>query len=653
MLVARPFAADDAERPIRLSAAWLPTKEFTRLLRDVGDPYDRAHAFALAARINTLYSIVRAGSGHLGSSFSAADIVAWLLLQELRVPFQADGDVYFSSKGHDVPGLYAALIGLGALPEEQLHLLRRLHGLPGHPDVRIPYMHANTGSLGLGISKAKGMILADRLQGRRRRIFVLTGDGELQEGQNWEALAGAVQHSMSELTVIVDNNKLQSDTWIAAVSDLGDLEAKFQAFGWGALRCNGHSAQELDAAFALRRKEHPVGPAVIIADTVKGAGAATFAATSMRTGEWRYRFHSGAPGISDYLSAHREMVDALNALLARHGLAPVSLVNAELTIAAKPGGARLPDVYGRVLLDRARNHDQIIAMDADLVLDTGLIPFREALPERFIECGIAEQDMVSMAGGLSSHGLLPFVHSFACFLHARPNEQIYNNLSEGRKVVYVGSLAGLIPAAPGHSHQGVRDASALGAMPSLVLLEPGNTLETEAAVDYCIRCDSSVYLRLVSVPVPEEVEALGAVSLQVGVGSVVRNGGGIVVMGAGPVILGQMLCAAQLLARQGIEPTLINFPWLNRVAPGWLGEVAARAQHIFVVENQYTHGGQADLIARALLERSDDYMPRFAGIGLTELPKCGSDEEVLDAHGLSATRLVQQILDRIAAAQHS
>ncbi|MGQ4489320.1 hypothetical protein LRE75_00055 [Streptomyces sp. 372A] len=623
--------------------AWLPADEFTRILNGIPDRHDRSKAFADAARVNTLYSIMRAGSGHLGSSFSAADTVAWLLLEEMRSPFEPDGDVYFSSKGHDAPGLYAALIALGALPEDKLHQLRRLGGLPGHPDVSLPHMHANTGSLGMGISKAKGMILADRLIGANRRVYLLTGDGELQEGQNWEALAGAVHRDMGELTVIVDHNKIQSDTWVTEVSDLGDLQAKFAAFGWAVLRCDGNSAKDLDATLRLREKECAGRPAVIIADTVKGAGCTTFAATSMPEGEWRYRFHSGAPGVEDYLAAHRELVASVDGLLGRHGLAPLALTTAETVLPAKATGPKLPEVYGRALVERARTDERIVALDADLVLDTGLIPFSEALPDRFFECGIAEQDMVSMAGGLASRGLLPFAHSFSCFLHARPNEQMYTNATERRKVVYVGSLAGLIPAAPGHSHQAVRDISALGAIPGLVLLEPANSAETEAAVAFCAETDSSVYLRLVSTPVSEEAESLGAQPLETGRGRVVRPGGRTVAIGSGPIVLTQLLRAADLLAADGVGLTVVELPWLNRVDTAWLAETAATADELFVVENHYTHGGQADLIARALLELGADRVPSFAGIGLTDVPLCGTEAEVLDAHGLNAHTLATRI----------
>ena len=207
---------------------YVPLAELERLRVLDADPATRAAAFADACRLNVLYMIARAGSGHIGTSFSSIDVVSWLHLEVL-----ADGDRYFSSKGHDAPGLYAVLIALGRLPFEKLDRLRRLGGLPGHPDVlTTPEVVTNTGSLGMGVSKAKGFVLADRLAGRSGRVFVLTGDGELQEGQFWESLASAANRGLHEITVIVDHNKIQSDTWVADVSDLGELESKVRSFGW-------------------------------------------------------------------------------------------------------------------------------------------------------------------------------------------------------------------------------------------------------------------------------------------------------------------------------------------------------------------------------------------------------------------------------------
>src|SRR5215813_1546358 len=256
-----------------LELRYVPVSEFARVRASSADAVRRTEAFAALARINTLYMIAGAWSGHIGTSFSSLDIMSWLFLNELRdLDKGADAcDIFFSSKGHDAPALYSVLIGLGLLPADALHQLRRIGGLPGHPHVETPYIQANTGSLGMGISKAKGMALANRLAGTTRRIFVLTGDGELQEGQFWESLGSAANLRLGEIVAIIDHNKIQSDTWVRNVSDLGDVEAKLRAFGWHVSRCDGHDPAALQRTF---RSLDAVTdrPKVVIADTVKGRG---------------------------------------------------------------------------------------------------------------------------------------------------------------------------------------------------------------------------------------------------------------------------------------------------------------------------------------------------------------------------------------------
>ncbi|HXK18058.1 MAG TPA: 1-deoxy-D-xylulose-5-phosphate synthase N-terminal domain-containing protein, partial [Polyangiaceae bacterium] len=209
---------------------WVGPAELRRLRELEVGPASRAQLLADACRLNALYMIARAGSGHIGSSFSSLDIVTWLHLEELN----RDGGrgLYFSSKGHDAPGLYSLLIALEQLPLESIHRLRQLDGLPGHPDVGTAGIVTNTGSLGMGISKAKGFALAQRFLDQPGRIYVLTGDGELQEGQIWESLISAANLKLHEICAIVDHNKLQSDTFVEKTSSLGDLPAKFQSFDW-------------------------------------------------------------------------------------------------------------------------------------------------------------------------------------------------------------------------------------------------------------------------------------------------------------------------------------------------------------------------------------------------------------------------------------
>src|SRR5262249_52881345 len=186
----------------RVRAAALPQDEKLALLADF-------------CRLNALVTVKRAGSGHLGSSFSAMDVVSFLLFEELNTRAlgweHPDRDVYFSSKGHDVPGLYAGLYALGVIPTGRLLRLRRLGGLDGHPGVGVPGIEANSGSLGMGISKGRGIAWAKRQLDRGGRVVVMTGDGELQEGQNYEGLQAAASEHLAKLTVVVDRNVLQSD----------------------------------------------------------------------------------------------------------------------------------------------------------------------------------------------------------------------------------------------------------------------------------------------------------------------------------------------------------------------------------------------------------------------------------------------------------
>jgi transketolase len=314
---------------------------------------------------------------------------------------------------------------------------------------------------------------------------------------------------------------------------------------------------------------------------------------------------------------------------------------------------RLVTAYSRELVRQAERHPNLVVLDADLVLDCGLIPFRKRFPERFVECGIAEQDMVSQAGGMALRGLLPIVHSFACFLSTRPNEQIYNNATERTKVIYVASLAGLLPAGPGHSHQSVRDISALGGVPDLVMVEPCSEVETEQALDFCVNeASSSSYIRLVSIPAETPYALPPDYRLAAGRGVVLREGRDAALVGYGPVLLTQAWRAAELLAREsGLEVAVINLPWLNRVDRQWLSGIAERYPWIFTLDNHYLHGGQGQLLLAELVELPERPLPRARRLGVTRIPLGGGNTEVLRAHHLDAEGLARQVREALAKAK--
>ncbi len=621
----------------------LVSREVFRAVRSgVGDPIARAELVADLCRINTLFMIMQAGSGHIGSSFSSTDIITWLWTEDLHDPNgdSADADVYFSSKGHDVPALYSLLIAIEKLGFDLLPRLRQLNGLPGHPDVGTPFIAANTGSLGMGISKAYGMARANRYTGRSGRIVVMTGDGELQEGQIWESLQPVANERLADITVIVDHNKFQSDTAVAAVSDLGDIEAKFRIFGWEVRRGDGHDFRVLRDAFAHFATVTDK-PKVFIADTIKGKGVSFM--EGIACGDQTYHFHAGAPSLDNYVKATRELIARVNDRLEALGQPPATLTAAPLPTRIVPKNPeKIVLAYGDELLEMARTRPEIVVMDADLLSDCGIEAFKAELPERFIECGIAEMHMVSAAGGMALRGMLPVVHSFACFLSTRANEQIYNNATEKKRIIYTATLAGLVPGGPGHSHQSVRDISAIGAVPGLVALEPCSEREARLAIRWAVEQNpDSTYLRFVNVPLDLPYTMPADYALQVGRGVTLRPGTDVAIIGYGTVLLTNAWRAADELAAQGISAAVIDLPWLNRIDDEWVKTLGGFGR-IVTLDNHYLEYGQGVMIGAALSRAG--VRSELSQIGLTEVPACGSNADVLAYHGLDAAGIARTVL---------
>lgn len=616
---------------------------FERVEKANASAFDKAALFANLARLNTLYMIANAGSGHIGSSFSSLDIVSWIYLNEL-----GPDDIYFSSKGHDAPGLYAVLTAVGKLPMDSIHLLRRLDGLPGHPDVHTPGMVTNTGSLGMGVSKAKGMAYARRREGRPSRFFVMTGDGELQEGQIWESLISAANVGYNEITVIVDHNKIQSDYSVERTSSLGDLSAKFAAFGWHVQEIDGHDLIAIERA--LRNAEKDTRPSVVIANTVKGRGVSFMEGVAIDSDVERFQFHSGAPKADDYTRAVQELLSLIN-----DGAERIGIVSPELESVRRSAGAAAPETvrlfpaYTEALLDAARKDKTIVALDADLVLDMGLEPFRAAFPDRFVECGIAEMDMVSQAGGMALMGLTPIVHSFSCFLATRPNEQIYNNATEHTKIVYVGGLSGVLPAGPGHSHQSVRDISCVGSIPGLAMVEPSHPDEVGPLFRWCTEThDRSSYLRLVSIPFEARHQPPKDWRPISGRGYRLRDGADAAIFAHGLVGVSQAMAAAERLSQTGFQARVVNLPFLNFVDTAWLVDEVQGVKLIATVENHYIRFGQGDVIASSLASAGALKEKGFTQIGLLDVPPSGANDEVLAKVSLSAESIAERVKRALA-----
>ena len=256
-------------------------------------------------------SVHSAKAGHPGGSLSAADLFTYLYFEELNVdpkdPKKADRDRFVLSKGHTAPGLYAALAEKGFFPKEDLITLRHTGSyLQGHPDMKcIPGVDMSSGSLGQGVSAAVGMAIAAKISGDDYRVYTLLGDGEIQEGQVWEAAMLASHHKLDNLLVIVDNNNLQIDGEITKVNSPYPIDKKFEAFNFHVINIDGNDFDQIDAAFK-EAKSVKGRPTVIIAKTVKGKGVSFM--------ENQAGWHGKAPNDEEFKIAMADLAKAGEAL---------------------------------------------------------------------------------------------------------------------------------------------------------------------------------------------------------------------------------------------------------------------------------------------------------------------------------------------------
>ena len=623
---------------------YIPLIEFDRILNSDLDSNDKIKLFSQACRINILYMIANAGSGHIGSSFSSVDIMSYLYINKV---FSHNNATFFSSKGHDAPALYSILIALNKIDFQNLDKLRKIDGLPGHPDIKTPHIVTNTGSLGMGISKAKGIITANRLDNVKKQVFVLLGDGELQEGQIWESIVSAVNFKLNELVIIVDHNKLQSDTLVKNVSDLGDLESKFKAFGLNVFRVDGNDIDKFDKLINQIDSASSKLPNVIIADTIKGKGVSFMEHTSIDSDVDLYKFHSGAPSSDNYFKGVDELVTNLNKLCDYMDISNINyeIKNFEEKVVNETD-TKLIESYSSFLIEFAKKDESIIALDADLILDTGLIPFKDIFSERFIECGIAEQDMVSFAGGLALNGKLPVVHSFSCFLSARPNEQMYNNATEKTKIIYVGSLAGVIPAGPGHSHQAVRDIATVGSIPGIIMVEPSSSEELGELMNWAFNISNlSTYIRLCSIPFKNKLKIPSGYKYERGKGFKSEGSGKLTILTYGPILINICSDVVVKLKDYGINCNLINLPFLNHVDKDWLISKIKSQDYIFHIENHFEIGGQSQIITKVIAESNMNI--KYHHHYISNIPPSGTNDEVLNNLNFNVEGIVEIILNKI------
>ena len=616
-------------------------------------------------RIHSLRATTAAGSGHPTSCCSAAELLAGVffhaMLFDPKNPNANSSDRFVLSKGHAAPALYAALAEAGVFPVSRLMTLRQFSSeLEGHPTPLVPGVDAATGSLGQGLSVGVGLALGQRLErgaggaspaptgtkntGREAgaptpRVYVMLGDGEMAEGNVWEAAAFAAHYGLDNLTAIVDVNALGQSERTMYKHDTEPYRRKFEAHGWQAEVIDGHDAAAVIAALD-RAKATSGRPQAIIARTEKGRGVSFLADKE----GWH-----GKPLSKDDLQKALAELGPLPEVAADDGR---SYARTNLPAPAdfpapappdyKPGQAvATREAYGTALKKLAAVHPKIVAVDGDVKNSTFVEWFGNAYPERFFQGYIAEQNIVGVGVGLCATGYTAFVASFACFL-SRAYDQVRMAGVTRSYLKLCGSHCGVSIGEDGPSQMGLEDLAMFRAVPGSVVLYPSDAVAAEQLTEAAARMPGISYIRTTRPKTP--VLYANDEAFPIPGFKVLRHSESdrAVVVTAGVTLI-EALKAYDELKAKGVNIRVIDLYCVKPIDGAALAaQVRAAGGRLITVEDHYPEGGLGEA-ALGALAGNDVALKSVRRLAVDGVPHSGKPEELLDEFGISARQIVRAV----------
>lgn len=586
----------------------------------------------------------RAGSGHPTSSMSAADLVAVLIADHLSLdpadPEMLGNDHLVVSKGHASPLLYASLCTIGLITEDQLSTYRQ-HGsvLEGHPTPAIPGVEVATGSLGLGLPIGVGMALAAReLDHTDSRTWVICGDSEMAEGSMWEAIEHAGWAGLSNLTAILDVNRLGQTGPTRHGWDVAAYQRRFAAADWHTTIVDGHDVAAIGDAY--REARRAPRPSVVIAQTHKG---------------------SGARETDDEVGKHGKPLDEPELAISELGdPEPMHVRPASPRIVVspirspEPGGLELPvwsrgdevstrDAFGEAAAALGRWRNDVVALDAEVSDSTRLAAFQDAVGARFFQMYIAEQLLVSVGIGMQVTGWRPILATFGAFA-SRAHDVLRMAAIGGADLCVVGSHAGVSIGPDGPSQMGLEDLAMMRALHGSSVVYPCDANQTATLLPLLVERPGVGYLRTTRGATP--VIYGSDDEFEVGGSAVLRSTehDTVVVVAAG-VTVHEALAAADQLSEADISVRVIDAYSIKPIDEATLRTAATEVGRIVVVEDHRPEGGLGEAVLSALAG-SD---ARVRHLAVRDLPGSATPEEQRQIHGLDAAAICAAVDELIAA----
>ena len=606
---------------------------------------------AYKLRLESLQMTTKAGSGHPTSALSAADLVAAIFFYAMQFDpnnfNNLDNDHFILSKGHASPVLYAVWKELGKLTDNQLLSYRQFGSeLEGHATLRFAYAEAATGSLGIGLSIGAGIALADRLDERENNCYVMMGDSELTEGSIWEAAEIAAYYKLNKLIGIVDCNRLGQSTETIHGYHAQRYAQKFEAFGWKALVIDGHDMLQIINALDKARssQDHPT---IIIAKTIKGYGVdrvenkegfhgKAFTPDELKEilPQLEQRFASAAANGSSY--KWEPLVPEKSKKNSEPCAMPIQIEESNYKKGERIATRK---AYGQSLTVLGAACKQVVSLDAEVKNSTFAEIFEEKYPERFFQCFVAEQNMISMGVGFARCQKLPFISTFACFF-SRAHDQIRMAAIGTSPLRLCGSHAGVSIGQDGPSQMGLEDIALMSALPESIVLYPSDAVSTHALVNQMANYTAGIsYLRTTRGETPVIYD--NNEQFPVGGCKVLKSSGAdsALIIAAG-ITLHEALKAYDLLIKEGIAIAVIDLYSVKPLDAKTIEQVATRSgDRIITVEDHYLQGGLGQAVTFALRNTALE----IHCLAVTQLPMSGKPEELLAWAGIDAAAIVNKV----------
>ncbi|GAB4267613.1 MAG: transketolase [Candidatus Rifleibacteriota bacterium] len=573
------------------------------------EEFEDLEKIAAAYRINCLAGLKAANHGWLGACFSCMEILTYIYHRHIKnpmLPLNERSSLHLS-KGHAAMAQYAVLAGLGCFESDRLLTYKALNGLPAHSDRSVPGVDSDSGSLGQGLSKAIGVALSNRAEGNEAPVFAILGDGELQEGQVFEAFLSLRKFELDNCITIIDRNYLQSDSQTADIKDARDWAKVFTSIGLNCMTIDGHNIEQIDNA--VRQGKRINLPLVIIAETFKGGGTEVTAMPhkiERRKGIW----HGHIPDDRQYIKAVKELVlktENLEILEEfKNYLREQAKQKRPEKKTEKSKAVGTGEAFALALVEAARRFKHLYILDADLEKSCKLTQVAKKYPDRFIEAGISEQDMCSIAAGLALTGKIPVVNTYASF-YKRSLDQIYSCVTEKLPVIFAAHYSGADYFTDGKSHQAINDIGLMQSLGDIEIYEPLDEHQAIQILNHCLQkmtrdwaangTATPAYIRLHRTPIEgmPELQHFTASTPQV-FASRYRGKSKNYLFTSGPHMLMQALDAAKKLAKEKIRLDVVAISHFDD-SKKLIRKMLDKGNKIFTLEDHRKETGLGAFIA--------------------------------------------------------